>query len=115
MGNDSGNNNQYFHDSFMAISPYNPAKVELSAMIRLLLETSNDALAIHPMMPSRMMYQMVAHSSTGDDTDISSSKWTLLRSHCIDVAKDTQGGGDGISPIESTIDSGGNLYSNFQH
>eukprot|EP00986_Skeletonema_menzelii_P000742 scaffold208_cov137-Skeletonema_menzelii.AAC.10 len=107
-GNDSSNNNQYLHDSFMAISPYNPAKVELSAMIRVLLETSNDVLALHPMMPSRMMYRMVVGSSAGGDTEVSSS-WALLRSHCIDVAKDTQDDGE-----ESTIGSGGNLYSNFQ-
>jgi len=111
-GRNESNNNQYLHDSFMVISPYNPAKVELSTMIRVLLETSNDVLALHPMLPSKMMHQVIADSSSAGDADISSS-WTLLQSHCINLAKDTQSSSE-ISPIESTIGNTGSLYSNFQ-
>ena len=112
------NNNHYLHDSFMAISPYNPAKVELSTMIRVLLETSNDSLALRPMLSSRMMHQVIVDGETnksGDDiTDISStsSSWTLLQSHCIDLTKDTRDDGE-ISPMGATFGSSGNLYSNF--
>lgn len=118
QGKGNDNNHHYLHDSFMAVSPYNPAKVELSTMIRMLLETSNDVLALHPMLPSKMFHQVVsdgsAGSSEGDGTDMSSS-WKLLQSHCINVAKDTQGDGE-LSPIESTLGSNGNsnLYSNFE-
>lgn len=109
-------NNHYLHDSFMAISPYNPAKVELSSIIRVLLETSNDVLALRPMLTSRMMHQVIVDSeknnSEDDVTDISSS-WTLLQSHCIDLAKDTQGDNEIISPTDATIGSSDNVYANF--
>jgi hypothetical protein len=112
------NNNHYLYDSFMAISPYNPAKVELSSIIRLLLETSNDVLALRPMLPSRMMHQVIVDrkksDSEDDVTDISSSSsssWTLLQSHCIDLAKDAQ---NEISPMmDATIGSDGNTYATF--
>ncbi len=112
---EGGNSNHYLHDSFMAISPYKPAKVELSTMIRMLLETSNDVLALHPMLPSKMLHQAVTAGSSGSNNGagMTSSSWKLLRSHCINVAKDTQGDGE-LSPIESTMGSNGNLYSNFE-
>ena len=81
---DDDDNIYYLHDSFMGISPSNPAKGELSKMIRVLLETPNDKLTLRrPMLSSRMIVD------SGGETNSSGSKsWSFLRSHCIDVAKD---------------------------
>ena len=99
-GNRNDNNNHYLHDSFMAISQRNPAKVELSAMIRFLLETSNDVLALRPMLASNLNYQVVASNNT-DALDIPSS-WTLFESQCIDLAEDARPDGD-MYQIEANI------------
>jgi len=118
----------YIHESFLSISPYTPATSELSAMIRLLLETSDDALAFRPLMLPRELHRLISkrqenipntnsggaansdmiddssNSEKGDDGNDSGASWTLLRNSCIPLA-DMVGGGSGSSssvPIASS-------------
>ncbi len=55
----SSSNGNYIHESFLSISPYTPATSELSAMIRLLLETSDDILASNPLFLPRELHRMI--------------------------------------------------------
>ena len=72
-----------------------------------------------------MMYQAIVDGEKNDsDTDVTSSSlssWTLLQSHCIDLAKDTKvGDGEIISPMDvpigsSSSSSTGNIYATLFH
>ena len=76
---------QYIHESFLSISPYTPAKSELSAMIRLLLETSDDKLTLTPLVLPRELHRLIVakeesnigitnnDASTGEDNDLGGS------------------------------------------
>ena len=123
--NNDDEHHQLIHDSFMAISPYNPAKLELLSMIQYLLVTANDVLALRPMLPSRMMYQtIIEHEqkkkiSYDGDKDDDKQSWSLLQSHCIDLAKDMKGDSEVITtttPMDGiAVGSATNVYAALSH
>jgi len=100
---------RYIHESFLSISPYQPAKSELGAMIRLILETSDDMLALSPLLLPREMHRLIVGrdsnaivegntdgESNGDIKSVNvagissgsdgSATWNLLKNSCIDLA-----------------------------
>ena len=125
--NNDDEHHHLIHDSFMAISPYNPAKLELLSMLQYLLETANDVLELRPMLPSRMMYQTIIEheqkkkiSNDGNEDDDEQQSWSLLQSHCIDLAKDTKGDSETITtttPMDGmmVVGSGTNVYAALTH
>eukprot|EP00581_Thalassiosira_minuscula_P012847 CAMPEP_0183717836 /NCGR_PEP_ID=MMETSP0737-20130205/11301_1 /TAXON_ID=385413 /ORGANISM="Thalassiosira miniscula, Strain CCMP1093" /LENGTH=962 /DNA_ID=CAMNT_0025947313 /DNA_START=125 /DNA_END=3013 /DNA_ORIENTATION=- len=112
LGDSKGSANdgkRYIHESFLSISPYAPATSELSAVIRLLLETPDDVLAFRPLLLPRELHRLIQEKEEGnnggsnnsdesDGNDNDSASWTLLRNSCISLA-DTVG--DGHSSNES--------------
>lgn len=93
----------YIHTSFLAISPYSPATYELGAMIRLLLETSDEMLSHSPLLLPRELHRMIVgrvdqtlnsneeekngQGENGEnDVDNTSATWTLWRNNCMDMA-----------------------------
>ncbi|KAL3792118.1 hypothetical protein HJC23_013392 [Cyclotella cryptica] len=93
----------YIHTSFLAISPYSPATYELGAMIRLLLETSDEMLSHSPLLLPRELHRMIVgrvdqtlnsnveekngQGENGEnDVDNTSATWTLWRNHCMEMA-----------------------------
>ncbi|KAL7467135.1 hypothetical protein ACHAXS_012085 [Conticribra weissflogii] len=100
---------RYIHESFLSISPSQPAKSELGAMIRLILETSDEMLALSPLLLPREMHRLIvgrdsngivegnadgesnndikgingAGNSSGSDR---SATWNLLKNSCIELA-----------------------------
>ena len=104
------NEGHYVHESFLAISPYAPATSELSSMIRLLLETSDDVLASNPLLLPREFHRLIVANQEeannnnadvgGKDSSTSSgSTWTLLRNKCIPL-------GDSNPPPSSVLAMG---------
>ncbi|KAL3776566.1 hypothetical protein ACHAWO_013227 [Cyclotella atomus] len=97
----------YIHTSFMAISPYSPATYELGAMIRLLLETSDEMLSHSPLLLPRELHRMIVgradqtlnsneEKNAEKEEDNTSATWTLWRNHCVET-----GEGDGSSLTSS--------------
>ena len=99
----------YIHESFLSISPYTPATSELSAMIRLLLEKSNEVLAANPLLLPQELRRLIATKGSGigaaaannantaaaraggkssiDNNDSNSAaSWTLFYNKCIPLA-----------------------------
>jgi len=93
----------YIHESFLSISPYTPATSELSAMIRLLLETSDDVLASSPLLLSRELHRLIAAKEDSNNSasiangeenksrDLgeesnNGATWTLFPNSCIPLA-----------------------------
>eukprot|EP00970_Alexandrium_tamarense_P000594 scaffold69_cov198-Alexandrium_tamarense.AAC.34 len=133
--NNNSNSGRYIHESFLAISPYSPATSELGAMIRLVLETSDEMLAHSPLLLPRELHRLIVgrHSqalNTGSsDSDGGAAKgsgdiengatWTLWRNNCIDIADQTSvstavvGAGGGSTDEESGVVAGGAAYSSF--
>jgi len=64
--NNAGSSGNYIHESFLSISPYTPATSELSAMIRLLLETSDDTLASNPLFLPRELHRLIVAKQKRD-------------------------------------------------
>jgi hypothetical protein len=62
----SSSTGNYIHESFLSISPYTPATSELSAMIRLLLETSDDILASNPLFLPRELHRLIVAKQKRD-------------------------------------------------
>jgi len=106
------NEGHYVHESFLAISPYAPATSELSSMIRLLLETSDDVLASNPLLLPREFHRLIVANQeeannnngdvgeTGKDSSTSSgATWTMLRNKCIPL-------GDSNPPPSSVLAMG---------
>lgn len=86
----------YIHTSFMAISPYSPATYELGAMIRLLLETSDEMLSHAPLLLSRELHRMIVgradqtlnsneEKNAEKEEDNTSATWSLWKNHCMEM------------------------------
>jgi len=102
--NNNIDNDGNMHDSFLSISPYNPAKYEISSMIRVLLETSNEVLVSNPLLLSSELYRLIIDkkenvqaAKMGIDNvesndviekndDNVATTWTLLYNSCIPLA-----------------------------
>jgi hypothetical protein len=87
----------YIHTSFLAISPYEPATYELGAMIRLLLETSDEMLSHSPLLLPRELHRMIVgradqtlnsneEKNAEQEEDNTSATWTLWNNRCMDMA-----------------------------
>lgn len=100
-GDKSGN---YVHSSFLSISPDSPATFELGAMIRLILETSDEMLSHSPLLLPRELHRMIVgradqtlnsneeekngQDENGDhEVDNLSATWTLWKNHCMEMAE----------------------------
>lgn len=127
------------HDSFLSISPYNPAKYELSTMIRILLETSNEVLVSNTLLLSVELHRLIIdkkendHQGSSDmvnnaakigidnvesndiiekNDDRGTSSWTLLYNTCIplaDLASASLSGVNNSDGEESYIANDGNF------
>lgn len=86
----------YIHTSFMAISPYSPATYELGAMIRLLLETSDEMLSHSPLLLARELHRMIVgradqtlnsneEKNAEKEEDDTSATWSLWKNHCMKI------------------------------
>jgi len=107
-GTPATTNGRYIHESFLSISPYTPATSELSAMIRLLLETPDDVLALSPLLLPRELHRLIAAKEEGGnsagsaaaagngdgdedggsdgESNSNGATWTLLQNSCIPLA-----------------------------
>ena len=86
----------YLHTGFLAISPHEPATYELGAMIRLLLETSDEMLSQNPLLLSHELHRMIVKradsqtlNSNQEERNVdekeeeeNSATWTLWRNRC---------------------------------
>lgn len=103
----TGDNNKaggnYIHTSFMAISPDSPATYELGAMIRLLLETSDEMLSHSPLLLPRELHRMIVgradqtlnsneEKNAEKEEDNTSATWTLWRNHCVETGEVDESG-----------------------
>ena len=124
MMHHTNNNIDNMHDSFLSISPYNPAKYEISTMIRILLETSNEVLVSNPLLLSSELHRLILDkkenvqaAKMGIDNvesndviekndDNVATTWTLLYNSCIPLADL-----DVLSSSSAASSSGVNTHS----
>jgi len=110
------NGGRYIHESFLSISPYTPARSELSAMIRLLLETSDDMLAFSPLLLPRELHRLIDgkgdnnsvsdnDSSNSEKSDSNGASWTLLHNNCIPLADPVSGSSSSTNSASGGLDS----------
>ncbi|KAL7543930.1 hypothetical protein ACHAWF_007486 [Thalassiosira exigua] len=133
----AGDGEAYVHESFLSVSPRNPATTALSAAIRLLLETPDDVLARDPRMLAREMGRLVAAAAEEDNADSASEEtgkddagreneeggkgkgplgggsWTLLRSGCIPLAEDLSAEPPSLAVVTDALagSSGGSVVA----
>ena len=91
------------HSGFIAISSQEPATYELGAMIRLLLETSDEVLIQNPSLISRELHIMIVgradqtlnskeeRNDEKEDEEESLATWTLLRNRCWEMDNEEEG------------------------